>query len=56
VFLSSVCSLCSARAILLMRSLEKREIQLEKREIQLEKREIQLEKREKSSLTTRYKK
>ena len=39
----------------LMRSLEKREIQLEKREIQLEKREIQLEKREKNSLTTRYK-
>ena len=55
MFLSSVCSLCSARAIL-MRSLEKREIQLEKREIQLEKREIQLEKREKKSLTTRYKK
>jgi hypothetical protein len=63
VFSMSCVFLCSARAILIKRrrekreiQLEKREIQLEKREIQLEKREIQLEKREKNSLTTRRKK
>ena len=54
VFLSSVCSLCSARAILIMRSLENRQIQLENRQIQLENRQIQLENRQKNLLTSRH--
>ena len=42
----SLCSLCSASAILSKRPRENREIELENREIELENREIELENRE----------
>jgi hypothetical protein len=43
----SLCSLCSARAILIKRPFENRQIELENRQIELENRQIELENRQK---------
>jgi hypothetical protein len=50
----SLCSLCSARAILSKRPRENRQIELENRQIELENRQIELENRQKDQLTKRF--